>query len=112
MKLKKMFLVALVTVGLVAFLGASAGAALQWNMNCEIVAIGAFSNDDYGQYWVALTNLDNPGSYTGIWFQLHPDYAKQMLATGLTALASGKIVWAYVDFDAPASFVYGLMTAK
>ena len=112
MKLRKIFLIAVVTLGLVAFLGSSAGAVLQWNNNCEILAIGAFSNDDYGQYWVAITNLDNPGSYTGIWFQLHADYAKQMLATGLTAQTSGQKVWVYVDFDSPYSFIYGLMTAK
>ena len=111
MKLRKIFSIAVVTLGLVALITASVGAAESWYYNVTVEAVGAFSNDDWNACWISLTNQDNPGAYTGVWFKLHTDFSKQMLATALTAKSAGAKVWALVDFDAPNSFAYAIMLA-
>jgi len=111
MKPRRIFTIALVTLGLVAVLTTGALAQATWYWNVRIDAVGGFSDGSWNNCVVALTNMDNPTGYTTKWFLLHPDYSNQMLATALTAKANGDPVWANLDFDSEYSYVYGILLA-
>ena len=104
MKSKKLFLLVLLTVGVVFFLTSNVGAAPGWYF-ADVIRVGANTVPSVA---IQITDTAATPAFTEAWCTLDASNAKTMLATALTVLSLGKTVYVNMDPTLPVPNVTAL----
>ena len=87
--MKKMMVVAVMILAMLAMVPAMSLAAGGW-VTCNVISAGCGA----GRTCIQLTETAVPGHFpAGTYFSADPVYAKEQLATALTAISLGKTVF-------------------
>jgi len=94
MRVKKVFVMMVVVLSMLAVFAVSAHAGATW-YTCEVNMAGI------GMSWSYVKLTDKGGNFTNKWFLLRSDRKKEMLAVALTAMTNNMEVQVYTDISEP-----------